>query len=81
MGLSYWPPFKRLNWCRVNKQTVKETAEILFPFHLFPSLFLKRIAVMFYLLKSLLLKAEDRMAFSSCASLSLTKHFCVSLSV
>lgn len=35
MGLSYWSPFKRLNWCRVNKQTVKEMAEILIPFHLF----------------------------------------------
>lgn len=35
VGLSYWPPFKRLNWCRVNKQIVKEVAEILIPFHLF----------------------------------------------
>lgn len=34
-GLSYWSPFKRLNRCRVNKQTVKETAEILIPFRLF----------------------------------------------
>uniref|UniRef100_A0A8D0F972 Uncharacterized protein n=1 Tax=Strix occidentalis caurina TaxID=311401 RepID=A0A8D0F972_STROC len=42
---------------------------------------LKRTAVMFYLFKSLYLRAEDRMAFSSCGSLSLTKHFCVSLSV
>lgn len=38
MGLSYWSPFKRLNWCCVNKRTVKEKAEILFPFHLFPLL-------------------------------------------
>lgn len=34
-GLSYWSPFKRLNRCRVSKQTVKEMAEILIPFHLF----------------------------------------------
>lgn len=42
---------------------------------------LKRTAVMFYLFQSLLLRAKDRMAFSSCGSLFLTKHFCVSLSV
>jgi len=42
---------------------------------------LKRTAVMFYLFKSLLLRAEDGMAFSSCGSVSLTKHFCVSLSI
>lgn len=38
MGLSYQSPFKRLNWCRVNKQTVKEMAEVLIPFYLFPLL-------------------------------------------
>lgn len=42
---------------------------------------LKRTAVTFYLFQSLLLRAKDRMAFSSCGSLCLTKHFCVSLSV
>lgn len=36
MGLSYWSPFKRLNWCRVNKQTVKEMAENPFPFPSLP---------------------------------------------
>lgn len=40
LGLSYWSPFKRLNWCHVNKQTVKEMAETFFPFHLFPLLLL-----------------------------------------
>lgn len=40
---------------------------------------LKRTAVMFYLFKSLLLRAKDGMAFSSCDS--LTKHFGVRLSV
>lgn len=40
MGLRYWSPFKRLNRCRVNKQTVKEMAETLFPSHLFPLLLL-----------------------------------------
>lgn len=40
MWLRYRSPFKRLNWCCVNKQTVKEMAETLFPSHLFPLLLL-----------------------------------------
>ena len=38
MGLSFWSPFKRLNWCRVNKQTDGRNPSP-FPFLLFAAAF------------------------------------------